>query len=134
MTKAHYDAFEALMPEGLERHRGSAPKVIADGYPYVVIGGNAGDESTEAYAGDPDSLDLRFKVTYAGLSFDSVLMTIQSVRLSVLGARLVVPGWTTTGFRHQALLAIRTDFDVTVPDITVHPVYAVDEFSVFSGR
>jgi hypothetical protein len=135
MSKAHYDAFQALMPAGLKLHRGSAPdKLASTSYPYVVIGGNAGDESTEAYAGDKDSLDLRFKVTYAGLTFDSVLITIKRVRDTVLNSRLVVPGWSTTGFTHASLLDVRTDFDVTVPDITVHPVYAVDEFSVFSGH
>lgn len=135
MSKAHYDAFQALIPAGLKLHRGSAPeKLTSTDYPYVVIGGNAGDESTEAAAGDPDSLDLRLKITYAGLTFDSVLITIKRVREVVLASRLVVPGWTVGRFRHESLLDIRTDFDVTVPDITVHPVYAVDEFSVFSGR
>lgn len=133
MSKPHYDAFDALLPPTVTLHKGSAPDELTSAdYPYIVRGGNAGDESTEAYAGDPDTLDLRFKITYAGLTFDSVLHVINQVRNNLRSARLVVPGWATTGFTLTALLDIRTDFDVKITDVSAHPVYAVDEFSIRS--
>jgi hypothetical protein len=135
MAKAHYDALEKLLPAGLNKHRGSAPgKLEADRYPYVVLGGDPGQESTEAASGEPDSLSLRFKLTYAGLSFDQVLITIDEVRAAVSGQRLVVPGWSCGLLRHEPLVDIRTDFNVTVPGLAINPVYAVDELSLFSAR
>lgn len=135
MSKAHYDAFQAMLPADVRVFRGSAPNKPAPAdYPYVVLGGDPGLEGTEAASGDPDSLDLRFKLTYAGLSFDQVLILIGEVRSSVRGRRLVVPGWSCNLFRHEPLVDIRTDFDVTVPDLAINPVYAVDELAVFSAR
>lgn len=135
MSKAHYDAMESLIPAGISIHRGSAPiEPVSDDYPYVVLGGNAGNESTEAANGDPDSLDLRFKLTYAGLSLDSVLIIMGLVRPAVRTARLVVPGWTCGLFRHESLVDITTDFGFKIPDVGVHPVYAVDEYAVFCAR
>lgn len=135
MTSAHYTALEQLLPPGVTVHRGSAQgKLTAEDYPYVVLSGDAGLEGTEAASGDVDSLDLRVKLTYAGLSFDQVLILIGEVRDALRGRRLVVPGWSCNLFRHEPLVDIRTDFDVTVPDLAIHPVYAVDEFSVFSAR
>lgn len=135
MSKAHFDAIEALIPADLTVHRGSAPdKLTADDYPYIVLGGNTGQETGESYAGDTDTLEPRFKLTYAGLTFDSVLLTQQRVRDQLRDRRLVIPGWTTGRLRNESLLDIRTDFDVTVPEISLHPQFAVDEFTVMSGR
>lgn len=135
MSKAHYDALELLLPAGMNAFRGAAPvKPTADDYPYVVIGGNAGMESTEAAAGAPDSLDLLFKITYAGLTFDSVLIIMRQFRAAVLGARLVVPGWTCGTLRHEPALDVREDPDVTIPDTSAHPLYAVDQITLFSAR
>jgi hypothetical protein len=135
MTRAHYDAFEALLPAGTKVFRGSAPaKPLPADYPYVVLGGDPGEESGEAATGEPDSLDIRFRMTYAALTFDQVLTTIGKVRDSLRGRRLVVPGWSGGLFRHQPLVPIRTDFDVTVPDLAINPVYAVDEYALFSTR
>lgn len=133
MSKAHYDALEALVPFGLSVFRGSAPiKPTANDYPYVVIGGNGGTETSEAAAGDPDSLDLMFQITYAGLTFDSVLIAMMRFRAAVLSRRLVVAGWTCGIFRHEPAVDIREDPDVTIPDTTAHPFYAVDQISLFS--
>lgn len=133
MSKAHYDALEARVPAGLNVFRGSAPITpTADDYPYVVIGGNAGTESSEAADGDPDSLDLMYQITYAGLTFDSVLLAMGRFRAAVLPHRLVVSGWTCGTFRHEPAVDIREDSDVTIPDTSAHPFYAVDRISVFS--
>jgi hypothetical protein len=135
MSKAHYDAFEAILPETVNVFRGSAPdQPVAADYPYVVLAGNAGVEGTESATGKPDSIDLRFKLTYAALSFDQLLVAIEQVRAAFRGKRLIVPGWSSDPFRHEPLVDIRTDRDLTVPGLSVNPVYAVDELAVFSTR
>ena len=135
MTVEHYDALEALIPAGITVFRGSAPKSQATGdYPYIVLGGTAGSLTGDSYAGTIDSLDPRFKLAYAGLTFDSVLITMSRVRAELVGRRLVVPGWSSGLLRHESLLDITTDFDVTVPETSSHPLFAVDEFTVMSGR
>lgn len=135
MTRAHYDAFRDLLPAGMKVFRGSAPaKPLPADYPYVVIGGDPGQEGTEAATGEPDSLEIRFRLTYAGLTFDQVLTVIGKVRDGLRGKRLVVDGWSCGLFRHEPLVPIRTDFDVTVPDLGINPVYAVDEYALFSTR
>jgi hypothetical protein len=135
MSKAHFDAVDALIPTDIKRWRGSAPdKPTEDDYPYVVLGGNSGTETGDSYAGDTDTLEPRFKLTYAGLTFDSVLIIQDRVRAALRDRRLVIPGWTTGRLHHESLMDIRTDFDVTVPEISLHPQFAVDEFTVMSGR
>ncbi|MET4095115.1 hypothetical protein [Arthrobacter sp. UYCu712] len=135
MSKAHYDAFEAMLPDTLNIFRGSAPsKPVEADYPYVVLGGNAGADYSESATGKPDAIDLRFKLTYAGLSFDQLLVAIEQVRAAFRGKRLVVPGWSSAPFRHEPLVDIRTDRDITVPGLSINPVYAVDELAVFSTR
>lgn len=135
MSKAHYDVVEALIPAGLPVHRGEFQgEITEDSYPYVVLGGNLGRDYTEAACGDPDTREVRIKITYAGLSFDSVLITMDSVRAVLAGRKLVVPGWASGILRQEELVDIRTDRDVTIPVIDAHPQYAVDEFTLVSAR
>lgn len=135
MSRAHYDAFQALLPAGTRVHRGYVSKKLTSAdYPYVVLGGSGGDESTEALAGDVDSLEFRLKATYSGLSFDAVLIQMEKVRRVFLSERVVVPGWSCGTVRHEAALNIQVDFDVTLTDSSLHPVFAVDEFTVFCSR
>ncbi|WP_426302770.1 hypothetical protein [Arthrobacter sp. R-11] len=133
MGKEHYDAIEAMLPAGLNVHRGSAPLTPeAEDYPYVVIGGTPGTETTEALSGPPDSLDLPVKITYAGLTFDSVLITIRDVRAALNRKRPQITGWVCDPLKQSSLVDIRTDYDVMVPGIALNPVYAVDEFGLFA--
>ena len=144
MSKAHYDALEELLPTGFTRFRGVAEgepsegnpdgEVDADGFPYIVIGGNLGRDYTEAANGDPDTREIRFRITYAGLTFDSVLVVMDAVRSSLNGKKLVVPGWSSGILRQEELLDIRADRDVTIPVIGLHPLFAVDEFTLVSAR
>lgn len=144
VSRAHYDALEAALPEGFTVYRGIAEREATDGnpagdltasdYPYIVIGGNLGRDYTEAAAGDPDTREIRFKVTYAGLSFDSVLVVMEAVRASLNGRKLVVPGWSSGILRQEQLLDIRADRDVTIPVIGLHPQFAIDEFTLVSAR
>ena len=135
MSRAHYDAFQSLLPAGTRVHRGYVSKKLASSdYPYVVLGGSGGDESTESLGGDVDSLEFRLKVTYVGLSFDAVLIQMEKVRRAFLSGRLVVPGWTCGTVRHEAALNIQPDLDVTLTDTSLKPLFAVDEFTVFCSR
>ena len=135
MSVDHFDVLESLLPADNTVFRGHAPdKPAEDDYPYIVLGGNPGTETGDSYAGNPDSLELRYKLTYAGLTFDSVLTVIRRARAELVGQKLIVPGWSSGLLRHESLVDIRTDFDVTVPETSSHPLYAVDEFTVMSGR
>lgn len=144
MSKAHYDALEALLPAGFTRFRGVAEgepsegnpdgNVDADDFPYIVIGGGLGRDYTEAANGDTDTRELRFRITYSGLTFDSVVVVMEAVRAALDGKRLVVPGWSSGILRQSELLDIRADRDVTVPGIGLHPQFAVDEFTLVSAR
>ena len=135
MSSAHYAALKALFPAGLKVFTGSAPDLPAvNDYPYAVIGGDLGDQSGESLGGDNDRLDLHARVTYAGLSFDAVLITSARVRSALTGRRLIVPGWSCGPIRQAAVANIQTDFDLTVPGTKLHPVFAVDEFTVVSTR
>lgn len=135
MTRAHYDAFQARLPAGLKFHRGTVAGALRSAdYPYVVLGGGGGDESTEALAGNVDSLEFRLRATYAGLTFDSVLVTVDRVRRAFLDSALVVPGWSCGTVRQNEALSIQRDSDVTLPDSNLKPLFAVDEFTVFCTR
>jgi|GEM_PF-2920707 len=135
MSSPHYDAFQAMFPEGLTVFRGSAPiNPASSDYPYVVIGGNLGDEDTETPSGEVDRLDLLLKLTYAGLSFDAVLVIVKAVRAAISGKRLIVPGWSSNIMRPKARVPITADRDVTIPDLALNPFFAVDEVPISSYR
>ncbi len=135
MTKAHYDAFQARLPAGLKSHRGFVTgKLASPDYPYVVLGGGGGDESTEALSGNIDSLEFRLRTTYAGLSFDAVLTIMDRVRRAFLDTPLTVPGWACSTVRQNEALPIQRDADVTLSDTGLKPMFAVDEFTVFCTR
>lgn len=135
MTKGHFDAFQARLPAGLKFHRGVVVgKLTPPDFPYVVLGGGGGDESTEALAGNVDSLEFRLRATYTGLSFDSVLSCMARVRRAFLDSPLIVPGWSCSTVRQNEALSIQQDPDVTLPDINLKPLFAVDEFTVFCTR
>ncbi|MNI95332.1 hypothetical protein D3C73_1535880 [compost metagenome] len=82
----------------------------------------------------PDALTLRVRVTYAALSFDSILITVQKVRAALAGTKLLVEGWNTDPLDQTDLVDITTDSKVNVPVIDLHPVFAVDEYTAFSTR
>lgn len=144
MSKAHFDAIENELPSDFAVFRGVADgepsagnpdgELTTDDYPYIVLGGNLGTDSTEAMNGDDDTRAVRFRITYAGLTFDSVLIVMEAVRNALRGKRLVVEGWSTGILRQAELLDIRADRDVTIPGIGLHPQFAVDEFTVVSAR
>jgi hypothetical protein len=136
VIREHYDAVKALMPAGLTVYRGNVPASPA--YPYVVLWGDLGDESSGGPDGDslqdvPDVLSLRSRVTYVGLSFDSVLVVARNVRSALNRKIPAVAGWSPSRLRQSSLMDIQADTDVTIPDFG-HPLFAVDEFSLVSER
>jgi len=136
VIKEHYDAVKALMPAGLTVYRGSVPSTPT--YPYVVLWGDLGDESSGGPDGDslqdvPDVLSLRPRVTYAGLTFDSVLIVARNVRAALNRKVPVVAGWRPSRLRQASLMDVQTDTSVTLTG-GANPVFAVDEFSLVSER
>ena len=136
MIKEHYDAVKALMPAGLTVYRGSVPSTPT--YPYVVLWGDLGDESSGGPDGDslqdvPDVLSLRPRVTYAGLTFDSVLIVARNVRAALNRKAPVVAGWSPGKLRQASLMDVQTDTSVTLTG-GANPVFAVDEFALVSSK
>lgn len=136
MIREHYDAVKALFPAGTTVYRGSVPDVPS--YPYAVLWGDLGQESSGGPDGDslqdiPDILSLRPRVTYAGLTFDSVLIVARNVRAALNRKTPVVAGWAPSKLRQAPLMDVQTDASVTLTN-GLHPVFAVDEFSLVSSK
>ena len=136
MIREHYDAVSALLPAGLTVYRGNVPKEPA--YPYVVLWGDLGEESSGGPDGDslqdvPDVLSLRPRVTYAGLTFDSVLIVARNVRAALNRRTPVVVGWSPGRLRQAPLMDVQADTSVTLTN-GLHPVFAVDEFALVSTK
>ena len=136
MIKEHYDAVKALMPAGLTVYRGSVPD--APSYPYAVLWGDLGTESSGGTDGDSlrdgtDVLTFRPRVTYVGLTFDSVLIICRNVRAALNHKAPIVTGWAPSKLRQSSLMDVQTDTDVTLAG-GAHPVFAVDEFSLVSQK
>lgn len=126
---AHYAAIRALLPAGLQYYPGVVPDEPI--YPYVVIWGSPGEEDTEALSDDPTTLTLPAYATYAGLSFDSVAITVSRVRAVLNRARPVVAGRVTSRMVQSSQQPIQADLSVSVPGVG-HPFYAVDRFTLIS--
>jgi hypothetical protein len=136
VIKEHYDAVAALMPAGLKVYRGSVPNEPT--YPYAVLWGDLGEESSGGPDGDslqdvPDVLSLRPRVTYAGLTFDSVLIVARNVRAALNRRSPVVAGWRPGKLRQAPMMDAQTDTSVTLTG-GAHPVFAVDEFALVSSK
>jgi len=136
VIKEHYDAVKALMPAGLTVYRGSVPGTPT--YPYAVLWGDLGEESSGGPDGDslqdvPDVLSLRPRVTYAGLTFDSVLIVARNVRAALNRKVPVVAGWSPGRLRQASLMDVQTDTSVTLTG-GANPVFAVDEFALVSSK
>jgi hypothetical protein len=136
VIKEHYDAVKALLPAGLTIYRGSVPSTPT--YPYVVLWGDLGEESSGGPDGDslqdvPDVLSLRPRVTYAGLTFDSVLIVARNVRAALNRKTPVVAGWRPGKLRQAPLMDVQTDTGVTLTG-GANPVFAVDEFALVSSK
>lgn len=136
MIKEHYDAIKALLPSTVRVHMWS---VSADPiYPYVVLWGDLGEESSggpdgDSLRDDPDVLSLRIRATYVGLTGDSLLIVAKNARAALNRKTPVVAGWHPNPLRQAVLMDAQTDTDVTLTG-GGHPIYAVDEFALVSHK
>jgi hypothetical protein len=136
VIREHYDAVKALLPGTVTAYMWNVPE--SPQYPYVVLWGDLGDESSGGPDGDslqdvPDVLSLRVRATYAGLNGDSLLIVCRNVRAALNRKTPAVAGWAPSKLRQSSLMDAQTDYDVTIPDFG-HPIFAVDEFSLVSER
>lgn len=136
MIKEHYDAVKALLPSTVRVYMWNVP--TAPTYPYVVLWGDLGEESSGGPDGDtlgdvPDVLSLRIRATYVGLNGDSLLITARNARAALSRRIPTVPGWRTNPLRQAVLMDAQTDTDVTLTG-GGNPVFAVDEFALVSHK
>lgn len=127
----HYHAVAQLMPYDLTVYVGEIKG--APTYPYVVLWGDVGLESSETLADVPDDLTVRLRVTCAGLSMDSVLITMSRVRAALNRVAPSVSEWSPGRMVQEPLQDITPDFDVNIPDIG-HPWFAVDGYTLRSTK
>lgn len=136
MIKEHYDAVKALLPPTVRVHMWSVP--AAPVYPYVVLWGDLGEESSGGPDGDslrdvPNVLSLRIRATYVALEGDSLLIVARNARAALSRKTPTVTGWRTNPLRQAVLMDGQVDTDVTLTG-GVHPIYAVDEFALISHK
>ena len=136
MIKEHYDAVKALLSSTVRVYMWNVPEAPA--YPYVVLWGDLGEESSGGPDGDslrdvPDVLSLRMRATYVGLTGDSLLIVARNARAALNRQTPVVAGWHTNPLRQAVLMDAQTDTDVTLTG-GGHPIFAVDEFTLISNK
>jgi hypothetical protein len=132
VIRDHYEAVKALLPSTTRVYMWSVPETPA--YPYVVLWGDLGSESSGGPDGDsledvPDVLSLNIRATYVGLTWESALIIARNVRAALNRKTPTVAGWMPSKLRQSSLMDAQTDTDVTP-----HPVYAVDEFTLVSHK
>lgn len=138
MIREHYDAVKAFLPTTMTVYKaGEIPDIPT--YPYVVLWGDLGDESSGGPDGgslkdDLSVLSLRIRATYVGLTFDSVLITARNVRAALSRKTPVVAGWRTNPLRQSSLMDVQVDHDVTITGTSANPLFAVDEFALISHK
>lgn len=144
MIKEHYDAVKALLPSTMRVHmwkaeaRDETGKIVPLVYPYVVLWGDLGEESSGGTDGDslrdvPDVLSLRIRATYVGVNGDSMLITCRNARAALNRKTPIVAGWKPSPLRQSVLIDGQADTDVTLTD-GGNPTFAVDEFSLISHK
>ena len=137
MIREHYAAVRALIPGTVNVYMWSVPD--SPQYPYVVLWGSTGDESSGGADGGSltddwqDVLSLNIRATYAGVNGDSMLIVCRNVRAALNRKTPVVAGWKPGRLRQSSLMEGQADLSVTFSS-GAHPVYAVDEFSLVSHR
>lgn len=135
MIKEHYDAVRALLPSSVKVYMWTVPE--SPTFPYVALWGSTGDESSGGPDGDsledvPDVLSLNIRATYAGLTGDSMMIVCRNVRAALNRKKPVVPGWLSGKLRQSSLMDGQADLSISING--VHPVYAVDEYSLVSHK
>lgn len=144
MIKEHYDAVKALLPGTVRvymwkaEERDGTGKIIPPIYPYVVLWGDLGEESSggpdgDSLRDDPDVLSIRIRATYVGLTGDSMLIVARNARAALNRKTPIVTGWHPNPLRQAVLMDGQVDTDVTLTG-GGNPTYAVDEFALVSHK
>lgn len=144
MIKEHYDAVKALLPPTVRVYMWKAEERDATGkvgppiYPYVVLWGDLGEESSGGPDGDslqdvPDVLSIRIRATYVGVNGDSMLIVCRNTRAALNRKTPTVAGWRPNPLRQAVLMDGQVDTDVTLTG-GGNPTYAVDEFALVSHK
>ena len=145
MILEHYNAVKALLRPTIRVHMFAVvPEKNPDGtnkplaYPYVVLWGDLGDESSGGPDGDsledePDVLSLRIRATYVGVTFDSMAIVARNVRADLNRKIPTVTGWHPGKLRQFVLMDGQVDKDVTLTG-GGNPTFAVDEFTLVSEK
>ena len=136
MIKEHYDAVRALLPSTVRVYMWTVPATPT--YPYVVLWGDLGDESSGGPDGDaladvPDVLSLRIRATYVGVTFESMAIVAKNVRSDMNRKTPTVTGWRPGKLRQAVLMDAQADTDVTLTG-GGNPIFAVDEFALVSHK
>lgn len=133
---AHYTALAAVLraglPPGCKLYEWDVPEEPA--YPYVVLWGDIGQMTGESLCGTPDLLNLRARLTYAGLTGSQLLIVVDAVRPLLNDRVIPVDGWAPTRIRQTSLQDAQADYSVSIPSTRNHPVFCVDEFPFTSQR
>jgi len=136
VIREHYNAVKAMIPSTVNVYMWSVPDQPV--YPYVVLWGSVGDESSGGADGDSltdrqDVLSLNLRATYAGVNGDSMLIVCRNVRAALNRKTPTVAGWKPGKLRQSSLMDGQADLSITLTG-GAHPVYAVDEFSLVSHK
>ena len=110
MIREHYNAVKAMLPSTVNVYMWSVPDQPV--YPYVVLWGSVGDESSGGADGESlldrqDVLSLNLRATYAGVNGDSMLIVCRNVRAALNRKTPVVAGWKPGKLKQSALMVIR---------------------------
>lgn len=144
MILEHYNAVKALLPATVRVYMWKAEERDATGkvgpplYPYVVLWGDLGEESSGGPDGDslqdvPDVLSIRIRATYVGVNGDSMLIVCRNTRAALNRKTPVVTGWHPSKLRQAVLMDGQVDTDVNLTG-GGNPTYAVDEFALVSHK
>ena len=136
MIREHYNAVKAMLPSTVNVYMWSVPDQPV--YPYVVLWGSVGDESSGGVDGDSltdrqDVLSLNLRATYAGVNGDSMLIVCRNVRAALNRKTPTVAGWKPGKLKQSSLMDGQADLSITLTG-GAHPVYAVDEFRLVSHK
>ena len=136
MIREHYNAVKAMIPSTVNVYMWSVPDQPV--YPYVVLWGSVGDESSGGADGESlldrqDVLTLNLRATYAGVNGDSMLIVCRNVRAALNRKTPTVAGWKPGKLKQSSLMDGQADLSITLTG-GAHPVYAVDEFSLVSHK
>lgn len=128
--RQHYEAVKELIPGLFTVYLFDVPE--RPDYPYVVMWGSPGQETTHALAGPLDDFEADARATSVGPTYESCLVLAQAVRTALNQAAPVVPGRHCHPLRLRPALDIQPDRTITLPETDTHPIFCVDEFTILS--